>query len=437
MTNDAFSDLNRRLKALALEIYNVNRMFENFGRNINLALGQSNESGDQGNASPHDNLQRFFNTKEEVEARAELNALAMSYLDTLITTKSEKEKLDILNNKELDAEGKKGKLFVLAVKAIQAQEEWEAADEDARSVMLDKIETWAEKTVNSVQSVSDKIREYLGKGLWEDIGKGIQAYAKEIGKFVGDGFDKILNKAHKEEKKRIEDDLVALKESHEEKKELLDEEMQAKLYALGLVGAATTEQYENELQKAIATGDEKAIYEAEQALGRHQIEVEYAEKQKELDKEIADEEKKLKEDLALEEWRIKLKSTIASAAQSIVVALATSGWPLNLPAIGFAAAGGAIQIAAVAAQKPEFATGGIVPGINFTGDKVPSMLNSREGVFTLGDQEYLFDQIQNRKLGGGPVNATLVVMLDSREIAKSTIELVNDGFYTIKARALR
>jgi hypothetical protein len=45
--------------------------------------------------------------------------------------------------------------------------------------------------------------------------------------------------------------------------------------------------------------------------------------------------------------------------------------------------------------------------------------------------------LANGKGGGGRLNATIIVMLDRREVARSTVELINDGFYTIKARAVR
>jgi hypothetical protein len=58
------------------------------------------------------------------------------------------------------------------------------------------------------------------------------------------------------------------------------------------------------------------------------------------------------------------------------------------------------------------------------------MLNSGELILNRSQQENIAGQLSS-------VKATVVVMLDSREIAKSTVDLVNDGFYTIKARAMR
>ena len=135
---------------------------------------------------------------------------------------------------------------------------------------------------------------------------------------------------------------------------------------------------------------------------------------------------------------MKMINAINAGAMAIIQAW-TAGPILGPVLASLSGAATAFQIAAIRKNPPQmatFSTGGIVPGSSLSGDTMLARLNSREGVFTLADQEYLFDQIQDRKLGGG-VNATIVVTLDSREIAKRTVELVNDGFYTIKARSVR
>ena len=57
---------------------------------------------------------------------------------------------------------------------------------------------------------------------------------------------------------------------------LAAEEKQKKLYQLGLADAATQEQFEKDLQKAIESGDQKRILEADEALRCFKIEKDYA-----------------------------------------------------------------------------------------------------------------------------------------------------------------
>ncbi|MCL2805272.1 MAG: hypothetical protein FWD26_04975 [Treponema sp.] len=388
-------------------------------------------------------LRQFIDIKNMLDLKTEessaLNDSLKYYFDNIYKNEEkdknkEKEIMKILKNNKLDKDKKEKEISKLIYNLVIETDEWQEANEEVKEEMRKAIIDWSEKTVEANNSVFKRLKN---SPVLNDLKNAIKDNAAEIGKFFGNIFESMINSSSKAKKDRLKDDIDNLKEYHQEKIALINEEMQAQLHFLGFVSAATEAQYEEDLEKAKRTGDEVLIYQAQRALQRHQIEEEYAAQQTELNEAMAEREKELAEEQAIVEWRIKLNAAIASAAQSIVTALAGSPWPLNLKAIGFAALTGAIGIGKVASSKPSFATGGIVPGISFSGDRVPAMLNSREGVFTLDDQEYLFDQIQGRKLSGGTMNATLVVMLDSREIAKSTVELVNDGFYTIKARAIR
>ena len=91
---------------------------------------------------------------------------------------------------------------------------------------------------------------------------------------------------------------------------------------------------------------------------------------------------------------------------------------------GIAAAGIAIDtIASIAEIKSQkFATGGIVGGNSYHGDKIPALLNSREMVLNMGQQKNLFDMINsglNPYLSGGVVDfriegSDLVGVLDNQ-----------------------
>ncbi|EOA55582.1 hypothetical protein HMPREF1214_03705 [Bacteroides sp. HPS0048] len=66
-------------------------------------------------------------------------------------------------------------------------------------------------------------------------------------------------------------------------------------------------------------------------------------------------------------------------------------------AIGLA---GVASIIAVLASMPKFTTGGIVPGVSFTGDKVPALLNSGEMILNSGQQSNLFKLLSGNIYGG-------------------------------------
>ena len=71
---------------------------------------------------------------------------------------------------------------------------------------------------------------------------------------------------------------------------------------------------------------------------------------------------------------------------------------LGPPLAALVAAAGAMQIANIASTNPSFATGGIVPGNSYTGDRVQANVNSGEMILNRQQQANLFNQI---KSGGG------------------------------------
>lgn len=61
---------------------------------------------------------------------------------------------------------------------------------------------------------------------------------------------------------------------------------------------------------------------------------------------------------------------------------------------------GVASIIAVMSSMPKFATGGIVPGVSFTGDKVPALVNSGEMILNGGQQSNLFRMLNSRLSSG-------------------------------------
>lgn len=99
-------------------------------------------------------------------------------------------------------------------------------------------------------------------------------------------------------------------------------------------------------------------------------------------------------------------NSIGSIAQMIVQlqGLATANgvasamslpFPANLAAIATVVG----TVASIFASMPKFATGGIVPGASFTGDKVPALLNSGEMILNGSQQSNLFQMLNSRLYG--------------------------------------
>ena len=91
------------------------------------------------------------------------------------------------------------------------------------------------------------------------------------------------------------------------------------------------------------------------------------------------------------------KSAIANtAAASGEVLKAHAGIPFVGIALGLA---GVAAIIAAMSSMPKYATGGIVPGTSFTGDKVPALLNSGEMILNGSQQSNLFRMLNSGLYG--------------------------------------
>lgn len=152
---------------------------------------------------------------------------------------------------------------------------------------------------------------------------------------------------------------------------------------------------------------------------------EYCEKKKELDKKAAQEEYKLK----MWEWTASLLQATANVAQGVAKALAEGGpyaGPILAALIG---ASGAIQIATITANKPKnpsFATGGIVPGTSYSGDRVTANVNSGEMILNSQQQKNLWD-MANTRGAGAVVNMPVTIENNASDVVGASADLSGNG----------
>ena len=109
------------------------------------------------------------------------------------------------------------------------------------------------------------------------------------------------------------------------------------------------------------------------------------------------------------QWGANVISSIAQAIpaiQSLITAKQTEAVVSGVasaaetPVVGWLLAGAAVAaVVAAMASIPKFATGGIVPGTSFTGDKVPALLNSGEMILNGSQQSNLFQMLNSGLYG--------------------------------------
>jgi len=139
---------------------------------------------------------------------------------------------------------------------------------------------------------------------------------------------------------------------------------------------------------------------------------------------------------AMVSWRVQMTMAVANAAQAILQQLAGNLGPAAWVQAALAATMGAFNVAAIAKaepQPPSFSTGGIVPGSQYSGDRVSIQANSGEGVFTQDQMAHLAPVGEGER----KIYLTIIQQYDSIEVARSCAEVYNDGVVEIKARGIR
>lgn len=124
-------------------------------------------------------------------------------------------------------------------------------------------------------------------------------------------------------------------------------------------------------------------------------EEEYAARTAEIDEETRQREIELEREQAKREKALNIFSATLSTLAAIIGFLANPGGIPGIALSALAALTGAAQVAAIAAEPlPEFATGGMVGGTSYTGDKVLARVNSGEGILTAQGVDNLTDTVQ-------------------------------------------
>ena len=280
-----------------------------------------------------------------------------------------------------------------------------------------------------------KINEYYDalekQEAWKRFARTAQTYLQSISQMMGNIGQAITAVMQKQ----TQDYVKELETRRDEQFRIWDEEMQERLYQMGLAEAVTEEQHQRDLEAAIESGDQRSIFEAEEALRRFEVEQEYADKKAELEKEVARQKADAEYRAALATWYIQCAQATASIAQAIIMA-SINFWPIPaIPMMVMAGAAGAAQMVALTAAKPvkQYATGGIVPGDSLTGDKMLGALNSKEMILNMDAQKNLFNAINSGDLGNGKAQQVVIpISLDGRPIAKVVVDLINDRQYLIK-----
>jgi len=264
---------------------------------------------------------------------------------------------------------------------------------------------------------------------------------KQIGRATLNAFNSISGSILQIRRNEAREKKALINSELEHTLSALNREREERLIAAGFAVANNAQSLKAQLEAAKQTGDQALAYQLQRRIKEQEINDEFDRLAEEANREAAKKKARLEYEIARQEHAMKIINAISAAAVAIIQAW-RAGPILGPIFAGLTGAATAMQIAAIrsnAPRMPSFSAGGIVPGNSFGGDRILAGLNSREMVLTQQQQQNLFDAIRGNQLTQNPasVRAVIVVQMDSKEIAKSTVDIVNDGHYTIKARSVR
>lgn len=211
--------------------------------------------------------------------------------------------------------------------------------------------------------------------------------------------------------------IAALEDTYSRERELIENN-----------GLTSKQVLEKNKEDALATGDAVKIADAQRALDLYNLEAEFTRKKAQLEYEAA-----------MTQWKFDIAIAAANAANGILKAVTGAPWPANIPAIAFASLIGGAQTAAVYAaqpQPPAFATGGIVLSSGNSGKQVTvADKGGGEVMFGTGAlgqplMQGFADLVASKVTVG---TATVQIILDSRMIAESTVNLVDNGIVRMRS----
>jgi len=321
--------------------------------------------------------------------------------------------------------------------ALQNSESFKAQSEDVKNKILGDFDQITE----GMKASQESIETNKGGGSLLANAFGISdeklGHMMQVGGAMVDAFDNISGAMLEISRQHAEEQIAIIEEALQSTLDSIEKARKEALIAAGFAVANNEESLEAQLEAAKRTGDEVLIYQTERRLEEQRINDEYDAQAKAAEEEAAKEKAAIAFKMAKEEYALKMIQAVNSGIMAVMHALASPvPWPVAVAFGAAAATASGVQIGLLAAnppKPPKFANSGIVPGNKYAGDRMTALVDSGELILNRAHQDNIANQLTSNS---APVTATIFVMMDSREIAQSTVDLVNNGQYTIKVRAL-
>jgi len=339
---------------------------------------------------------------EQIDDEALLDEYIRSYIDLLTETPGlvraedaeAKELLETIQKQSaavqarIEAEEKAQAEKKAAEEAAAQAEEWALANERKKAELRKAEQKQAEEMLAAFQRELDSISAPDKRTLQEQLAdrqRALENFYQEIISM------EIISDAEKEE---LEEEFTRKRAA------LIEQQKQAEMEAINELKQARKDLARESLDSLASTVNTFSSIAKENSKARLDVriaEIEAEElSEEEKNKKILEAQKKAAREqyrIELWQWTVSSLQAAANIAEGISKCFAQQG-PYGFITSALVAAAGAAQIATIIASKPQppaFATGGVVPGNSYTGDRVQAMVNSGEMILTRQQQARLFD----------------------------------------------
>lgn len=318
---------------------------------------------------------------EEQEAQLMLNAATQAYIN-------------MYSDPAFDRAQTKTGVWAGEAEQLEQIEKWRAMvstkeelekeeEEDLWAHEKELVEAWQTQKIETLEQQKELLENY--RNYLEQKGE----LTEEQGIILADAIKNVeekINEAEKEALQKRKDDIVST---------ITDIQNYIKEFAgitkdIVSLARQNNEQERNEALTEISEQYTDGLISYE----------EYCDKKKQIERKAAQEEYRLKQ----WEWTSSMLEATANVAQGVAKAIAQGG-VTGIITGALVAAAGAVQIATITANKPKppsFATGGIVPGNSYSGDRVQANVNSGEMILNAQQQRNLWEAA-NRNGGSGAI----------------------------------
>ena len=330
---------------------------------------------------------------EQIDDEELLGEYIRSYID-LLTGAPDLVKAEDAEAKELLATIEKQTAKVqerLAAEKLSAEEAARRAAEQAEA------EAAINEFVKHLEGITAPDRRSLQERLADEKAQ-LDRFYREMLEMA------ILSEDQKEELER---------QYFEKRRVLIEAQKEAELDAINELKQARKDLAKESLDSLVSTVNTFSSIAKENSEARLDVriaEIEAEElSEEEKNKKILEAQKMAaKEQYRIELWQWTVSSLQAAAniAEGISKCFAEQG-PYGFITSALVAAAGAAQIATIIASKPQppaFATGGVVPGNSYSGDRITALVNSGEMILTRQQQARLFDIATGAAAGETNIN---------------------------------